>query len=1336
MALPAYEELVADELPSYESLTQEEQLPSYDELTAPQMPPEVRDEAMRATAGAMQAWEINTMPYKLDWSGANEQKRARAMVERDAAEREIADITQREGEAGGVALAEIGPDSQPIVYKDEVLRRLGEANADIERYAPKKPTIPSYSEFTKGGGTLEQYGEKFGVIPPAREYLEGEVAAGRKPSPGFWETMASRFTSSIAAGGAEVARSLAPSLGTEGVAQDLQSTAAENQIVSQLNQNASGDLGRGAGNVLGLFAGNPAGSAGVLTGALRASADARSQVLANGGSQGEADKAGMDTFLHMAAYMGTGMAAGKLGANMAGEGASAMRQGVMAGTAATGANIGTSLAMSGGDYGLENLTQDVLFGGMAGLHSYKGAREITQADRRETSEVAAADYANQWQQTMKPLTPEESARVATEGIDSLSTDGLRTNIPADPQDPKSFRVPPAPVSLGGSGAEGAKPRVELPPEQATKLFVDSADTAGEKARRASIAKEIDAPLLAPDPFPVIEPEGPRMVPPGNPEAGALFPRGARTPPVQPIGRPPSGARNFLEIPLFRKGGLTEGASLVLRNRQQNPIGKHLGKATDRQYQVEDELMGRLWREMDTAVGHMNEKRKVAAFKEVEHYTREKENKRPLPKLSADAQRIQDAWENIAEFTGLLAQARGVKVAAPGGYRPMRLIGREYVPRMFAPDFLRAIRNPKKHAAEFNNYVNELAAMQNITTQEAAAALGDLAGGKGRYSSNDFLGNIEVARRERLPESFYDYDMRRVISNYITKYAHRMGQIVAYGQRLEGPHGPVQKNLWDLARDEVRGGDKTTARWLAEAEAQSGGERMLNAGQLLMGRLQTLATGLLLSNPISTVPRNLLGGMVNTAELLGTRRAISSAAHTITSAQARLNAKQAGVVKDSMATLLHVDQLPEDSPVRQFADLMLKASGYNASENWVRTTNFLAADSFAREAATEMAARPNSPLARQMAGLIERMKIKPDDIIAEGGNWQTGQQTRRFIREIVSQQQGGYRFNQVPLWAGSPMGRFFYQFGRWGTQRSQNLWNNVFMPALVGTESTINGVKMRVRDFKPLVRFGLGMVALGEAYALLPQLLLDKDRKDASLTEIGVKMSEDKIKAAEMLTSRAINDVVMSGALGIWNQPVDFYKAWKDQSRFKNPADPPGGSAIRAALQLSQDYIQQGTITGDDWRRFAQAFLPGAVAVEDLGRNIVDEPSYEADNDQRTLRNAGLRFAKDTGMDIQARPGGAQGKTENTPTFVAIRNALMVGDSAKAKELAVNSGMPMKNIRQSVLGRQPFRVGPYTREEVQQNFYQWAQKNLSAGDLEQVQRVQARYERAARAADLW
>lgn len=145
----------------------------------------------------------------------------------------------------------------------------------------------------------------------------------------------------------------------------------------------------------------------------------------------------------------------------------------------------------------------------------------------------------------------------------------------------------------------------------------------------------------------------------------------------------------------------------------------------------------------------------------------------------------------------------------------------------------------------------------------------------------------------------------------------------------------------------------------------------------------------------------------------------------------------------------------------------------------------------------------------------------------------------------------------------------------------------------------------------------------------------------------------------------------------------------------------------------------------------------------MARNVFDEPLYEAENDVRTLRNAAKRWAVDSKMDVPNRSASTYRKSANSPAYEGIYEALLVGDADTAKMRASkfvsaqkDSKKAQQSVSASVKSRQPFRVGPYTSAEHRSDFMAWAKNRLPKKDYEQAQRVQARYEKAAKTAGLW
>lgn len=840
-----------------------------------------------------------------------------------------------------------------------------------------------------------------------------------------------------------------------------------------------------------------------------------------------------------------------------------------------------------------------------------------------------------------------------------------------------------------------------------------------------------------------EPVEPKIkAPTPSEEGGFIF--GEPMPKVIPKGATPRGDTEFLRIPTALKRvfhGLEREGSADVIGRTNNKAGQVLSKAIKRHVDTEQELFGQMYSKFEESLKGLNQIRQEKAFSELQQYFADKENGRPVPAISPEAQRILKSWEDIADQTGTIATAHNVQVFDPkvGGHRPMHKIGREYFPRVFRPEVQRVMRDPDTNPELFNALVDAVATHKGIATDAAANYL---RGEAGRFQANDFLGNLEMARSEQLPEIFYDYDLRQVAARYIPSFSERMAQIIAYGQRLGPRDAPSKQNLWDIARGEA--GDSYSQQWIRAAEDQAVNLRPNSASSRIAVRAQTLANALLLSNPVTTVPRNFLSGIAATSEVLGVVRSAKPLVEMVTNAQSRMDARQIGAVRDRMADFLHADQLGEsfiDDAVRVVTSKALKYSGYNGSEVFVRAHGSLTAQQFATDAVAAINKNPTSYRSREALALFKRMGVDAKEVVKEDADWKTGDETRKFIRTVIRDTQGGYRFDQVPLWANSPVGRFFYQFGRYGVQRSRNIWKNAVKPAL-GEEVEWNGKTMSVYNPRPLLKMGAGVIVLGEVFAGIASVAFDRDRKDASLKEIRETLQEDTKAGIGLAAERAINDIIMAGTLGIWSQPIDFAKQLKDQSRFKNPAEPPSLASVRALIELTNNAVDQGgKLTSQDMIRFGGSFAPGVKQVTDVARNIFDEPLYEAQNDVRTLRTAGMRWAKTAGMDA-AKMAGKFRKSGNAPAYEAIQQALLVGNAdlarMKSREFVASQkdkGKATKAVRSSVQSRQPFRVGPYTSAEHRTDFMKWAEQHLPKDDYRQAKRVQERYERAAREAGL-
>lgn len=1092
--------------------------------------------------------------------------------------------------------------------------------------------------------------------------------------------------------------------------------AFEHYGADPASTNVAAEIGRGAGQFTALA---PAILSGPLSlplavtqAASTAYGEVYQQTLKETGDElkaGEAaSAAAVKTAPALAAYMVGGKLAATVTSKLLGATAAPIVKGIIGAGTATAANVavGSTLrAIEGEDWepSIQNLTMDTLFGVLHGTGEFRTAS--TQAKQR----AAQAIQTRVDQDLAKVL---EQPPEVTAAETATETAGIETAI--------------------RTAAEPAKPAPEVPAQPAVEQ--QSAQVEPHLRTNPEVERILSGEA---------EQAGPQMRTPGTAdEGGFIF--GLGKPKVKPKGATPRGDTEFLRIPGAIKrvfSGLEREGTADVIGKTKNKVGQILAKSIKQHVDTEQELFGQLANKFETSFQGKNTATQQKAFDELDTYFRAKENARPLPALSRDAQDVLGAWQDVAEQTGLIAEANNVQVFDPktGAHRPMHRIGKDYFPRVFRPEVQRVMRDPQSNPTLWNDLVDAITAHKGITPDDAANSLRAEAG---RFQANDFLGNLEMARTEQFPEVFYDYDVRQVASRYIPSFSERMAQIIAYGQRLGPRDAPTKPNLWDVARKESE--DAYTQQWLRTAEDQSANLRPNTAAMKFTVRAQTLASGLLLSNPVTTVPRNLLSGISATAELLGATRSASTLLKTATSAQTRMDAREIGAVKERMADFLHADQLGEsfiDDAIREVTSKALKYSGFNGSEVFVRSHGALTASQFAVDGVDAINANPSSRRSKEALSLFKRMGVDAKQIVAENADWKTGAETRKFIRTIIRDTQGGYRFDQVPLWANSAVGRFFYQYGRWGTQRARNIWNNGIKLAL-GTEVEWNGKKMTSYNPRPLLKMGASAVVLGEVFAGIAMVALGRDRKDATFKEIREAWKEDELQAVALASERMLNDVIMAGTLGIWSQPIDFAKTLKDQSRFKNPAEPPGLASIRATIELAGATVDQGgKTTKADWLRFAGSFVPGAKQVTDLARNVLDEPLYEAQNDVKTLRTAGRRWARAEGLDVPSSAGKFR-KSENAPAYEGIQEALLLGDADLARFRAKkftssqkDQAKALKAVRSSVQNRQPFRVGPFTSTEHKNDFMKWAESNLPKKDFQQAKRVQERYERAAKGAGL-
>ena len=830
--------------------------------------------------------------------------------------------------------------------------------------------------------------------------------------------------------------------------------------------------------------------------------------------------------------------------------------------------------------------------------------------------------------------------------------------------------------------------------------------------------------------------------------------------------------------------LFESAADVLE-RQKNKSAQKLAKAlyifTDLAQRIAGGLAGPMEKALASIGSRSGRKGIKRAKGEFATYTEALNESGPaaaravMQGLSRDGQELVKAWRSLAAASGAFAQKQNVQVwdtklnDGKGGYRLIGNLGEDYWPRVLKEDWRKVLEDPDKYADLKSDFESALRAEGFSEAQIAEVFHVDA---PSLLQRSDFFGQLEMARQVSLPASFYETGFDRVAPGFIAGYADRLAQIGAFGQKLK--HKPESKDLFDEAMEEAQNEGSRDYIQAIQKQVYRIGER--TAWNRFAASARTLASGLLLANPFGTVPRNIISGVMSNIEMFGTMRTLRGLAEIARGAITQMTAKQLGTVKANfMEAVDYSDrELDAGSWIRRFSNFTLKISGYQASERWVRTLATASAMTYVTD---YLAAQPGSAVAVEAEAFMRRMKVDPEKVRAESGDFAKGQETRRAVRSFVNESQFSYGASQVPVWENTPSGRLFVQYGRWSSQRSRQLWRHVFQPAIFGEELVdAAGKRYRVRRMKPLATMLMattlrgvtvtgGAVLTGEIFAAVAQLLFKRDRDDEDWDVIREQLSARDEKAMAHLLERLGNDVMIGGMVGILSQPIDMVKSWVGGARFKNPLEPPASAVPKAIVEVLRSWYERGmphdmedAVAGggkDLWMAM-RSLLPGVGqgtdTIKNLAAPLAEEAGWiksaEAKRAVMNLRKASQRFAREHGMEGGGGFDGRFAKRPQTASYDRIQDALLIGDIAEAQraiaayEMRFANGPDYKQnkkamtaLRLSMNARQPVKVGSSRTEEVKKDFMEWASDHVSPERFAEFLEVQRNYEDTARALGL-
>lgn len=756
-----------------------------------------------------------------------------------------------------------------------------------------------------------------------------------------------------------------------------------------------------------------------------------------------------------------------------------------------------------------------------------------------------------------------------------------------------------------------------------------------------------------------------------------------------------------------------------------------------------------------------------AHKEFEGYWRERERNPDLAKSTywnaSDAgKELIDLWKKTADYTARINRANNVMVwdNQTKTLRPIGRAGSEYFPRMMNPKVLEVLKNPAQHQADYNKLVREMLAERLIKDPSEAESYVD--GIVDSYKINDHFGAIENARNLPLPNSAYDYSFE-TSQRYINAWAERMAQIEAFGQKLRGAN--AGRDLFDDAQEQA--GDERTKNYIKLVQDRAYNARLDSGWAQFAGGLNTVATGLQLGNPMSAL-KNLISGTAFTAQAYGARRTLAAMGSLVKDWRQIDDAFEKGILLDDLMNVMQdAEQWGVDrtSKLSKGTNALLNLSGFNSAETFVRGTNMVAARAMLRDAIRANEKNPVGRRALQYRGYFARLGVKsPESLIAENGE---GPLTDQFLRAAVNEVQGGYRYDQVPAFMDSPVGKFLFKYQKWGSQQTRHFARNVANPALQFFSGGKVGRKefVRVRNPKtgeietkqvpgailPLARYAVFIAAAGLATEKLLEFLFGTPEKGATMAEILAKLDRDQGEAFTMLISKLWGYHLIAGSMGQLGNYAQMAMDVADRSRFKNPLDPPGVSIFKGVGNLVLDALEQGKVDGRNvdelLRSQVSQYRTGkqlAARLNNvLGADIKALALESRRQDLQWLRGVTNRYNDQIGVQSTRTAIGRVGKSEETPFRASVKEALLLGDKAEARRLVREhfAGMSaeQKKVRMTALiasirASQPIKAG-YGSEAMRENFLDWAKQNLSPGDFWRVRQIDDIYRKTAIAVGL-
>lgn len=714
----------------------------------------------------------------------------------------------------------------------------------------------------------------------------------------------------------------------------------------------------------------------------------------------------------------------------------------------------------------------------------------------------------------------------------------------------------------------------------------------------------------------------------------------------------------------------------------------------------------------------------------------------------EARALIDAWKRVGELTGDMNQKLGVQVKDG---KQWRLIGKaeNYFPRMFSDITRATLANPSKHPGHWDALVDALMAEGSISSRDQAEGY-IRAQQMPADTQNDFFSAMEMARKQALPDIFYDWTLTPAL-NYINAWATRYSQIEQFGQQTD-----AQKDMFDEALDSGIL-DEPTRRYIKAAQRRVYEYAPTNMWQQTLATLNMVATGSQLAN-FGTATLNLIGGSTLNWMTYGEMASIKAYAELIRSPMRTFrDMQQIGVLREDVLKILQDsgtnDQvykiLGVKSPINfsrglaKAVNLVMKYGGYLPTEHVIRMHGALAGKHYLLAARRAYAKNPKSRRSKQFQAFIERNNFDFKRLMREDGRY-----FEKWLRFTSNLTQGTYRIDQTPIFADVPEGRFFLKYQKFGTQVNRLVWKESlepFVKSVAGRGEKLSSGE-RARTFWPMVRYFYAAAAGGAAIGTIREMLFDYMRSGPEEDELEKALEDDdRSSKLAILFSYGYHQMNMAGAFGFLGNYGQMFRDFTQQERVKNPLDPPGLAALDAAAEIAIRLVGQKQYSVKDLDETLERFFSlyrtsKRPLIKAIGMMNEEHRLYKiqsAERDRKYIAGVTARYAKDQGIEgARSMISGRFMPTERTPVAKRIIDAIRAGDDMRAEEIFLEAsdnldaeeyGKFKRSIRASVRNAQPMRMhGKVMSRRQVDEFLEWAEQHVGDENLQRIIRAHEEY----------